>query len=1739
MCVHRRLALMLAALALLAAASAARAGKLRLRYNLDRRVIRACNLLVPGGYTNLNPYLFIALQHSPLKPAGWEFDNPLASPYVTQRMFNYWQNAGHAPDAGSGPTYWTDRGITAPGAPINKSWPQYWEVYFNGYTAQRLRDFDLIYIAAADINLGPQIVSSLRRALIEAVEEGATLWIDSGGGYVTTVTNLEPPRVTGGPPFVPFAFVDPGAGTYWRQVTDPNSDLFRTPLALTRLDTYLLGDVSLPGWLSDGQYIDFSAASGPLDQTFSVVLSNTDGTNTNPAIAVCRYGAGRIVVTAIGVGQDVEEWLTQPGVTSPDAYQAPDVKLAYNIVAWGTSWESARQASNNIGYTAASVLPPLDIVWQYPSPDADPSAISIGPVVAAPVVSRGRVYAVSLIGENGEPARLLCFDAEPERDVDGDGVKDDGVPDYSLGRAYDLIWSVDLSALTGIADATPRWAGPTACALPDGTPAILCAAVSQTGSTPNGFVFAVNADTGAPIWLFAATPFDILDNANAEVRDISTPVVHRDWVYFLCSEFDTDLDGAPAPSADDTYGRAWCIDLQTGGNLAAGGAVWCFPDPDLDDTGAVDPTDTERPGLLPPFAEPLWVAGISPQDPNAAGRPRQLPPDPGMVPVVTTHTRNAEDYRTEAVMTVGTPVSMRWDPAASVIKINREHLGSPFDASGATNVRRGGQDIALVPTPGRNVGGVMQYFLNARYYRVGVRSPVTSIEEISRRDDPANITITGDFYVDPDSNQVIVVEPHAARYLTSAVSAAGIGNPLRPPRGLMVLVDYNGTITDELHWLRGAIPWMTWYSSQERRVTAPAVRNRVLFASTTVPDELGGPAWATGRVVSQDLRINARQWQLDPRREIPQGAGVVDPQGRSEAAVGVAHDTVVAAMAITPADPATNPQRTATVMGLRTTPFLSLSLVSYPGIPNGVGIAPGVPDAQDPNVLHRSAVSVRLLRNDDLLVLPWQYEVDNEEGTITFHWETAWQIRAEQLSAPGTVVSAGHIYGEPLLVTWLDDGGSPSNPADDQWHDDALYVVPPLTRFIYIPGFIRLKYYPVIIDSVSITLSDGTPVLGFAAGEPIVSYDLDGGGADNVLPRGWIDLRAATVDANHNGPDPSDPPIPPGAVLLISYRGFANEWGPVDVGNVSLPAVPSAAPALPPEQQQAPIGFGPSASAVSVAGSAIHVGTEGYDADGDGAFDVPPGARDASETLLSLLWEPASNIVRAWLSKPADLGNFRTGAGQIAAATGLPALATNGLYIGSRIMDDTVQGLDVGFVSHLATRRTIIVDASRVLICTGQDPNEELTGTKSWERGAALADRPVALSFNHPAKVTALGGGNLLVVDTGNNRVVEVDSSGTVVWPLDNSGYNYYSSPANTNLRLSSPSDAQRFENYEDVDNDGANEWVVHTVIADSGNNRVVHVRTWWQWNAGAGRWEQRHDVQTVTPEYIRDPTNPRRLVKAHYTHVALIFHPLPDPATGQLRLIGYLCAAPNAKQIIVRGYVGGTLVTNPPASASLPGGGGTWALWAWLYDPDVSDATDVRSDPLLFANLRHMSLTRLGNLVYLDIACGQYQGRASAWTGVPPYTDEPGVFEFRVSYDPAALGLIPAQPSGNPDPDAPIWAFTRSHYTAVSFFSIPLPDGTTHYKRFMPTSIQVLPNGRRLIANNSGLIERLTKQAVGRTGIVCSSEVFEVETDDQGDLDPINDAHQVDPRLIIPDPYGPDWADPLIAPAYAERVAG
>ena len=249
-------------------------------------------------------------------------------------------------------------------------------------------------------------------------------------------------------------------------------------------------------------------------------------------------------------------------------------------------------------------------------------------------------------GEGALPTTLWCFDADPAKDLDDDGWSDDGARDYSLGASYDLIWSVDLE---DAGDRTPRYASVCVTNLsqlhtggatitPDNTgyarplQVALVSLVDPTGSDPaevRAYCASVDPTTlswvgsgslpaeyytpGALIWSYPIAPYD----ASAEVVALSSPVVYEDYVYVLASEFDDDLDGASHNSA---YGRAHSFRLSyrwDRTSAARGGSIPFNNDPAGDGVDvAAGPTsiNDDKPfgvaGMLPPFHEPHWVAGV-------------------------------------------------------------------------------------------------------------------------------------------------------------------------------------------------------------------------------------------------------------------------------------------------------------------------------------------------------------------------------------------------------------------------------------------------------------------------------------------------------------------------------------------------------------------------------------------------------------------------------------------------------------------------------------------------------------------------------------------------------------------------------------------------------------------------------------------------------------------------------------------------------------------------------------------------------------------------------------------------------------------------------------------------------------------------------------------------------------------------------------------------------------------------
>ncbi len=147
------------------------------------------------------------------------------------------------------------------------------------------------------------------------------------------------------------------------------------------------------------------------------------------------YGSGRIVVSTVGIAAA----LNAPfgGGTVPRArdyllQSVPDVdlKVAYNIVRWGASSTSDAFNVRRSNAVSDQYGAPLSVRWR--NPEESPS-----PTDGSAVVYGGLVYVT--IGN-----KLVCYDALPNRDLDGDGRTDDGLRDLEEGKPYDKVWEAPL-----------------------------------------------------------------------------------------------------------------------------------------------------------------------------------------------------------------------------------------------------------------------------------------------------------------------------------------------------------------------------------------------------------------------------------------------------------------------------------------------------------------------------------------------------------------------------------------------------------------------------------------------------------------------------------------------------------------------------------------------------------------------------------------------------------------------------------------------------------------------------------------------------------------------------------------------------------------------------------------------------------------------------------------------------------------------------------------------------------------------------------------------------------------------------------------------------------------------------------------------------------------------------------------------------------------------------------------------
>jgi hypothetical protein len=287
----------------------------------------------------------------------------------------------------------------------------YWLVDVSRLNDNQLARYKILLISRTS---WAGMTAEIREKLRRFVDGGGTLWVDM------------PQQGASGTLFFPE--VAPVANTAAINIVNLNHPLLRGYYTLTPAEMASMG---LRGRGFGGGALNISA-NRPVLQIVTAVNANT------PVIAAATYGSGRIIVSAAGIAAAISAPLvsTRPGREGQafelgmDSVPDLELKFAYNLVRWAGAGSSDAFNARRANAVADQYGAPLGIRWR-------DSNTQYSLQNGAPVVYGGLVFVVS-------GNRLICYDAVPSRDLDGDGRADDGIPDYEQGESFDKVWEVNL-----------------------------------------------------------------------------------------------------------------------------------------------------------------------------------------------------------------------------------------------------------------------------------------------------------------------------------------------------------------------------------------------------------------------------------------------------------------------------------------------------------------------------------------------------------------------------------------------------------------------------------------------------------------------------------------------------------------------------------------------------------------------------------------------------------------------------------------------------------------------------------------------------------------------------------------------------------------------------------------------------------------------------------------------------------------------------------------------------------------------------------------------------------------------------------------------------------------------------------------------------------------------------------------------------------------------------------------------
>ena len=1430
------------------------------------REIKVCVLMLKANeWENSEPFVLPALSGQSgvsavdgLRPSSWQLTNPLAMPYVSQDLANLWNPSYNGavsfdgltaqvvndyrtfisntsasnhqfyigyPPCDGGPNQYhshadpdllgeygvggTKQALPAVGQPLPRTHPAYWEVPLTPRTVTQLANFDVVLLnTQRNLTFTSQELDLLRQFL----DLGGTLYMENSHGLRIEVANSDKTTLPTDQEFlVPVQFCDGFPYFDASNTTRPDG------YPLNNAPPYGVSPVAPPAWVTpDGttnhplfnavQKISLSEVAdlGDVKSVEQLILNRGSGAylaeqvlkvnysenwtdyngQKDAAVAVVRMGSGKLILSGIDIMEDVHK-IGYNGAVSGD--RLPDVKFMLNVLGWHSTFGGNRRGGPTnkgiLSSTSVSNLTPK-FVWNPPSTGLSAAGTNLGDGsiqssgygaldtsmdagLKEPLCSaNGIVY---LQCQSGGNYYLVAVDSDPSADRDGDGNADDGLVDYSQGAPFDTLWVQPLGS--PIAGATVA----SVARDPDRSAVDILLATQEVGGSVRLTAFAAGADrtrATATASAFGGSGFVNLPVTGFLQDMIGAPVVYGDTVYVTTS-------WCPAAATEPGgWTRVFALrlvpDPATAGPAGAAGAIkWQFPDPGY----AGEDVDA---------AYTLWTGTPSKRAYLMAEALKQVelqlhPSFGGPLDTLSTHGGPGMDLALHDTTRLTSVVGLVTDqrngltaPTVFIARANGDCWAVTADAQSLGWRLNAAVDLSVAHTV--TLGGTV-------YNPINAGNPTDGCEWRQVKDISGNVVAT-----DVLMRGAAATAYRNAPVYTEAVLSYNVGTQtltdrrktyprqrlLRSNRDSGYETAVNGSM--ELLGLSNAAPMLL---DNETLVGVSSALWSANALSGTV-----GEAYSSGPVVFYQAGGDSLQlgdpnpnnydtvrWQFDAGSVLPSGYfsvyGAPVKYGNSVVVAGRVINSSFAAQygGLIALD--ANPSFSIQLSGAALNRDRRHYLVDTDPSSFGAGLqnlAAYPATGPDPNNLRSHVID------------PGQYTLDFASNTLSLRTDLAHLTRWAQPADPTLPTLRRSLYGRPL---WLveDDGDGVLDAGDN-------------TRGAYVPVPVRWTYLrdQIIVDS------PGVPT-------GITVTDANGGG----------------------GITPTTSAAQPQLLTFAAADRGKTVWVRFSCNGSNYTQKYTIGGALP------ALSFSP-----VVAGDRLFVSGTVSGTGASTALTVNPVGTGG---LLCFRFGQDDRVVEFTSLRPDSV----TGWSNVAQSTvdasyvrGTPLPTDDGVFVSYNL----VQGGNVLNTLYAIGGSQLLVTESMRLsrLDFAGDVRWQLTGVR-LQNGAARPTQAVVYNpppselltsaLNRPSRAYNLTGDQVLVVDTGNDRVVQATSTGAAVWPFDtrlNGAQLVY-----WGLRdfgLNRPTDAGRFQavlSWPGGTPDPAMSRDL-TVVADRGNRRLLLV---------------------------------------------------------------------------------------------------------------------------------------------------------------------------------------------------------------------------------------------------------------------------------------------------------------------------